>query len=419
MLREIKQLIGGFVFVSVTFFVMLQTSVAQERIHVSGYGNTHYMDHSGTPNFKGEDSLNNGFFQIREFSLFVDFTLTDMIIASTEIEAGENGDEYTANYAYLSIQVADTLNIRVGKILVPFLSYNENKPNFNQFLMSQPFTAFNIVPVIGTPILNHGFGWSDAGAVIDLCCLGNEGGILNLKLGIINGLGSSTAILDDNTVTLVSGPTIRPRDGLLQNEATTQLRDNNNNKAVIAKLTFKAMTFPFDIGFSWYQGKWDDASSKNLEMSGGHLNWLDENWSLKGEYVTAKVEQDAGFDPLGGNIAPDPVGPTKINTTTGDYEMMAWYAELSYVVVRYSGEKYLRLITRYDDVDTNNKASFTPWDRSRITGGMEFQFAPNARVRYEWQRSKIHDFQRAPLLYIKAGGKEKINMNMVSVIFSF
>lgn len=128
---------------------------------------------------------------------------------------------------------------------------------------------------------------------------------------------------------------------------------------------------------------------------------------LKGEYVTAKVEQDPAPAPLA------------INAATGDYQMMAWYAELSYVVVRYKGEKYLRLIARYDDVDTNDKAFFTPWDRSRVTGGMEFQFAPNARFRYEWQRSEIHDFQRAPQPYKDAGGKEKITMNMASVIFSF
>ncbi len=419
MLRELRLLIGGFVFIFVTFFVILQSSLAEEKLQVSGYGNTHYMDHSGTADFVGKNSLNNGFFQIREFSLFLDFTLTDTIIASTELEAGDSGNLYTANYAYISIQATDTINIRAGKILVPFLSYNENKPNFTQFLMSQPFTAFNIAPVIGTPILNHGFGWSDAGAVVDLCCLGTEAGFLNLKLGVMNGLGSDSTVLDDNTVQLAGGaatPTVRPRDGLLQNEETTELTDNNNNKAVVAKLTFMAMTLPFDIGASWYQGKWDNASSKNLEMIGGHLNWLEKNWSLKGEYVTAKVEQDAGFDPLAGTGI---TGPAAINTTTGDYTMLAWYAEISYVVARYSAEKYLRLIARYDDVDTNDKARFTPWDRSRITGGMEFQVARNARIRYEWQRSKIDDFQLAPTPFINAGGKEKINMNMASLIFSF
>lgn len=60
---------------------------AQSKIHISGYGNTHYMDHNGMPVFVGKRDMNNGFFQIREFSLFFDIAITDRIIASTELEA--------------------------------------------------------------------------------------------------------------------------------------------------------------------------------------------------------------------------------------------------------------------------------------------------------------------------------------------
>lgn len=132
---------------------------AQQRLHISGYGNMHYMNHSGMPRFVDAPDLNNGFFQIREFSLFFDFAITDAIFASTELEAGDNGHRYVANYPYVDIEVFENFSFRVGKVLVPFLSYNENKPNFKQNLMSQPFTAWNVLPVNGIAQQFHGFGW--------------------------------------------------------------------------------------------------------------------------------------------------------------------------------------------------------------------------------------------------------------------
>ena len=185
------------------------------------------MDHDGTPVFVGQRSLNDGFFQIREFSLFFDVAITDMIVASTELEASDNGSGYTANYAYVDIQAADNLSFRVGKILVPFLSYNENKPNFKQHLMSQPFTAWNLAPVIPLAIGFHGFGWADAGAAVNWNKIIGAFGFLDFKAAVINGLGSMSNVLDDNTAQLAAGamtPVIRPRDGLVQNEEVNELR---------------------------------------------------------------------------------------------------------------------------------------------------------------------------------------------------
>ncbi len=390
---NLKQVKWVQLFFAIAFFGTVSIGHAQERLQVRGYGNTHFMDHSGAPDLVDNPS-----------------------IASTEIEAANNGHEYTANYAYVDIQATNYLNIRAGKILVPFLSYNENKPNFKQNLMSQPFTAFGIAPVIGTPFVIHGFGWSDAGVVVNLCCLGADIGFLDLKVAMINGLGSNSDVLDDNFVHLQSGPTVRPRDGLIQNEETNELKDNNNNKAITAKLTYKAAGLPLDMGISWYQGKWDRASSKDLKMAGAHLNWLGETWTLKGEYVRAHVEQTAGT-----NVVADAgfTGPPPINNSTGNYDMQAWYVEGSVIVVRWQEEKFFRLVTRYDDLDTNDKAGFNPWDRSRITAGFEWQFALNTRFRYEWQRHEIDDFESAPLPYRNSGGEETIKMHMASLIFSF
>ena len=209
---------------------------------------------------------------------------------------------------------------------------------------------------------------------------------------------------------------MRPRAGLVQNDHGVT-NDNNQDKATVTKLTLISTDFPFDVGFSWYQGAWDNAGQQDITMQGVHLNWLESDWTLKGEWVTASVEQIAGVNPI---TDAKSAAAAMLNTSTGDYDMNAWYVEGSYIPLRYgSGNRFVRLVLRYDDVDTNDKAAFTPFDRSRITAGSEWQFASNARLRYEWQRHTLDDFGKAPAAFIAAGGEEQIKMHMVSIIFWF
>ncbi len=148
-------------------------------------------------------------------------------------------------------------------------------------------------------------------------------------------------------------------------------------------------------------------------MWGAHARWLARNWTLKGEWVLADVEQDAGINPIG--------APAIINDSTGDYNMVAWYVEGSVIPVRWGPreDRFLRLVFRYDDVVTNDKISFTPFDKKRITPGVELQFAHNTRLRYEWQYHTLEDFEKAPTPFKAAGGEEHITMHMWSVIFWF
>lgn len=207
----------------------------------------HYMNHNGMPQFVNAADLNNGFFQIREFSLFFDFAITDAIFASTELEAGDNGHRYVANYAYVDIEVFENFSFRVGKVLVPFLSYNENKPNFKQNLMSQPFTVWNVVPVNGIAQQFHGFGWGDAGVTLNGHTALGEAGMLDVKFSVINGIESESNVLDGNSLQLDAGmmkPVVRIRDGLIQNRVATELIDNNDDKATVLKASFKTPEIP-------------------------------------------------------------------------------------------------------------------------------------------------------------------------------
>ena len=407
-----------------------------------GYGNMHSMDHRGVPRFVGLDDPNQLFFQLREFSLFMDFAVTDGVTASLEIEAGQNANRFTPNYAYVDFDIGiifpcywneerfGSLHVRAGNVLVPFLSFNENKPNFRQFLVSPPFTAQNFVPVVPLPPDFFGLGWSDTGLVFDWTKEISDRGFLNVKATVIEGLGSDTNALDSNSLQLAGGPFphVRPRDGLVANEQG-QVRDRNDGKAFVLKTSLTSSERPIDFGFSWYKGAWSPDSMLDMQMWGVHFNWLEEDWTLKGEWGLAHIQQNAGFDPVAdAGLAPSP----GLNTTTGSYNMRSWYLEASRVVHRWrrctpckSGDeeqecdRNLRLIGRYDYIQTNDKVSFTPWHRDRMTLGLELQFTSNSRFRYEYQHHWLNDYSAAPAPYVAAGGQPTVSMHMASCIFWF
>ncbi len=393
--------------------------LAQGNLNISGYGNAHVMGVSGMPETVEQNSLRNTTMQIREFTLYFDFTITDRIIASVELESGRNAKIYESNYAYIEAEATDNLKLRIGKLLVPFLYYNENKPNFKQYLMSQPFTAWNFAPVIGAPVETHGYGWSDVGVMLEWYGEMGESGLFSIKTAVINGISSENNALDAGTIQLADGamqPVVRNRTGLLHNEEDQAAIDNNNSKAVVFKAVYKSIENPLEVGASFYRGAWNNRGDKYLTMYGVHLNWLGRNFGLRSEYGLASVQQDAGYDPVAEEGL---TGPAALNTTTGDYGMKAFFVELSFIPKRWQGERFLRLIGRFDDVDTNDQAAFTPFDRSRFTAGLEWQFAKGVRARFESQYSKIDSFDQAPAPYRNAGGKEVITLSMASIIFSF
>ena len=409
------------------------------RLNLSGYFNGHYMKHDGMPVLTNKN-LNKPLKQLREASLFADVMVSDSLMFSTELELSydftdseisgrDKRFEALFNYYYLDLDLTNatdsdeeewgTFKIRAGRFLVPFLQYNENKPNFKQNLMSQPFTAWQLVPVNNIAVDYQQYGWTDVGLMANWSYSVEDTGIFDIKLSFINGLGTEQQVLDYNHVTLdpegmMMQPNVRPRDGLANSKSEwNEWSDVNDDIATAVKISFALFDFPLNVGLSWYQGAWDADGNMDLTLTGIHMDYIEKNWTLKGEWVTADVEQTAGI-----NVIPMP-GPAMINSSTGNYDMAAWYVELSYTPLRYDQYKFVKIIARADSVDTNDQAMFTPFDRSRITLGLEWQFLPNIRLRYERQRHNINDFDKAPMPFIQAGGKEEITMNMISIIAHF
>jgi len=445
-------------------------------LNLSGYINGHYMKHQGMTRFVGKD-LNTHLLQIREASVFADILIKDYLVFSTELEmsldfsdeeASGRDDAFEAllNYFYFDYQLSDhlgwdeddtgTLRFRVGRILVPFLSYNENKPSFKQTLMSQPFTAWQIAPVNNVAASFQQFGWTDVGLSINWSKSIGDAGLFDIKASVINGLGSETAVLDDNTIQIASAmsmsmsmddegsmdgmdsrdsmdsmddmemsmmhmgsevmPTVRPRDGLANAKSEwDDFSDVNDNKAIALKMSYASFSAPLEVGFSFYQGEWDADIGYDLTMMGLHMNYTPNDWSVKVEWVQADVEQGAGINVVSA------MGPDAINNSTGSYTMSAWSIEGAYTAKRYgpSNRNFLTLLLRLDDVVTNDEATFSPFNRSRTTVGLEWGFLHNMRLRAEYQLHELRDYSSAPAPYISAGGEETISMGMLSLIAYF
>ncbi len=382
------------------------------ELNWSGYGNAHYMKMKGGPEL-AEMDLSDSQIQLREFTLFLDVVISDTLTISSEIEMARNGSVVSLNYGYALWQPRDWLNVRIGKFLVPFLKYNEEKPSFRQSLMSSPFTATVLAPVINPNAqIAQGIGWSDYGVSIEGIWAG-ETGVLSGTLAVITGLANSDpAALDSNTVNFADGTppgAIRPRDGLIQNEAGT--RDNNDDKAIVARVLYQLYSIPLGFGLSRYQGSWDPNGMLDITMTGVNAELRYPRLEIKMEWGTADIEQSPG-------ALPDGALPVTPNVSTTSYTMEAWFVEAGWKFKQYREDLWVKLIGRRDEADTNDQAAFTPFDRTRSTLGIEWQYEKNSRLRYEHQWTRIRDFGRAPSA-VADSLTDSPSMHMASLIFWF
>ena len=152
-----------------------------------------------------------------------------------------------------------------------------------------------MAPVIGTPLRKKGFGWPDYGALLDYRIFISAVGLVDFRLALIQGLQGSGRVLESNFATLAAqvpgmngaliNPSIRPRDGLFQNE-NFSLGDNNGNLAKVLKFSYRPISLNLIVGASLYTGKWDDNAQFDMTMYGFFGNHNSRNWGLKGEQVT-------------------------------------------------------------------------------------------------------------------------------------
>jgi hypothetical protein len=157
----------------------------------------------------------------------------------------------------LTIGLSRAIEINLGLYLVPFGQYNVVSRPHQTFLIQRPLSVDSLYPL----------NWRDIGFQV-------EGSILGLLYSIYLGNGLS--------------------DGERFDEGQ-QFKDNNANKAFGSRVAWD-IDGKFQVGYSYYNGKYDDDNSLSRIFHGMDVSWVSGSFQILGEYIWADIENPEDFD---------------------------------------------------------------------------------------------------------------------------
>lgn len=336
---------------------------------VSGYFDTDFrIDHAGNT----KDT-----FDQHRLVLKLDSDLAGPLSFRSEIEI-EGGGVITGSGNYLSgnqilvefaeahVALSDSLNMKIGSLLIPFGRYNYEHDSPLQELADRPLVNRRLIPTT----------WNDSG------------------IGIYGAFHPEFATIDYDFV-LINGLTekINAIDGT-RNARASFRKDNNDNKTVAGRI---GMNFDVSwlealgLGVSGMCGKYDDENQQTATMLGFDWRLRKGPFELLGEY--AKLNLDRG-----------PGEMTTSVTTNVPGGMDGWYAELRYHFFPESwraddgllGPRSTFCATlRYDSIDSDTGTTAVDFasrgdayrdDRRRLTCGLSFRPVQQSvfKLEYQW-----------------------------------
>jgi hypothetical protein len=246
-----------------------------QRIKVGAYGAVWYQD------FNGQHSTNEG-----NFELLMSGHIHDRIRIYTEIDLGIPNGEAHAEQAYVDLLLTQPFNLRAGVMLIPFGKFNLDHFDPRRDLTRPPAVATVVIPTTWGDL---GFGSFGLLPISD-----------NVKatydIQVVNGLTDQFA-----------SPGTAPNTGL-QSARNTLNTDNNGNKALVGRGTFKLFD-QYEIGFSGYRGAYKPNGSDMItgmaldgEFRPRNVSVL-ENFVLRGEFARFDIEGSTAPSSLWGYYA--------------------------------------------------------------------------------------------------------------------
>jgi len=158
--------------------------------------------------------------------------------------------------AWVGFGPSDSFALKLGFYLVPFGKYNTaNRPHQNPFIQTPLPQAYIYPP-----------SWRDVGILMD----GKWGPLLySVYLG--NGLAEGQDLTDGQ-----------------------QFKDNNGDPAAGGRFAL-LLSQSFEVGFSYYRGRYDDEGLRNLELQGADVSWKSESILFAYEYERAYLDNPEGY----------------------------------------------------------------------------------------------------------------------------
>lgn len=240
-------IIGALVLILSAAFINAQTATQPK---ISGYISAEYI------NSQEEGIYPEGTFQTPQLGLMLSGLLVGNVGYMAEAVLQQDA-QVELNQALLAIGFSPTIAVNLGLYLVPFGRYNEISRPHETFLIQRPLSVDSLYPLY----------WRDIGVQA-------EGSVLGLLYSIYLGNGLS--------------------DGE-RLDGGQQFRDNNSNKAFGGRFAWD-IDAKFQVGYSYYNGKYDDDSSLKRIFHGFDASWVSGSFQILGEYTWADVENPEGYD---------------------------------------------------------------------------------------------------------------------------
>ncbi|NWF72728.1 MAG: hypothetical protein HXY51_06735 [Nitrospirae bacterium] len=246
-----------------------------QRIKVGAYGAVWYQD------FKGRHSTNDG-----NLELLLSGHFHDRIRVYSEIDLGLPTGTAMAEQAYVDFLLTQPFNLRAGVLLIPFGKFNLDHFDPRRDLTRPPAVATVVIPTT----------WGDLGFGSFGLLPFSDNVKATYDIQVINGLTDQFA-----------NPGTPPNTGL-QNGRTNLNTDNNGNKALVGRGTFKFFD-QYEIGFSGYRGAYKPSGSDMItgmaldgEFRPRNVNIL-EHFVLRGEFARFNIEGSTAPSSLWGYYA--------------------------------------------------------------------------------------------------------------------
>jgi hypothetical protein len=158
--------------------------------------------------------------------------------------------------AWVGVGRSESFQLKLGFYLVPFGKYNTaNRPYQKPFIQT-PLPQAHLYPE----------SWRDIGILAE-----GRWSSFGYTVYMGNGLGEGRNLPEGQ-----------------------QYKDNNGNKAVGGRIALK-LGEGFEIGGSYYRGKYDDASERDLILYSGDLSWGSQGFLILYEYDRAEIDNPVGY----------------------------------------------------------------------------------------------------------------------------
>lgn len=320
--------------------------------------NTYLSGYFDTEWFSANDSTKNTF-KAHRVVLNVASKLHERIFFNSEIEfeygglinAGTRDGELKIEQAWVDYTLVPGHYLRGGIVLVPFGVINIKHDSDIRDSTQRPLFASVIVP---STWMDTGFGAHGSFEV-------GEDWVFRYEGYLLNGLnGSATAnIADGNGV---------------RSARASMKADNNNDKALAVRLAVSP-SLAWEVGTSFYSGKYDNDAQKNLSMIGADAFWSGGPVEVLGEIASVKVEATSGM-------------PTDMSGyyVEGRYHFFPDFLKGTFLADGFAHPTFTAY-TRYGQVDTNTAVQ-NKHDRTQFTIGMNYRPIETVVVKMEYEINK-------------------------------